>query len=186
MSDTPTTLPRVHTHLWTLLTKAAQSAPPADRFVTLATVDARTVPHLRTVALRRADQDAGQVDVFTDSLSCKINELNANPNAGILFWEPVTRTQLRLSGGVEILTGPAVRPIWDALPEEQHENYSHLPPPGQPIEAHDAYAQQPSPDRFAILRLTLDHIDYVCLAPDIHRRAAFVRTDDWQGQWLSP
>lgn len=186
MNNAPKMLPEIAAQIWALLQTATESDDPADRFVTFATVDATYAPQVRTVALRHTNRDAAVLEVFTDRLSHKIRELTQNPRASILFWHPETRVQLRLSGTVTIRQESEVADEWNAMPKAQHENYSHMPPPGSQIGTYDDYAQHPNPERFAILRLDLSYIDYVCLAPDTHRRAAFERANDWKGQWLSP
>lgn len=172
--------------VWNLLGAHLHRNAGPRQFVTLASVDATGAPRLRTVALRALDPAAARLQIYTDAQSDKIAEIEGNPAVSILAWAPEPRVQIRLSGQARIETGESLRALWEAQPPEARLNYSHHPAPGHQIDACDAYVQTPSLARFARLTVAVEHIDHVNLADSGHRRARFLRTDDWQGQWLSP
>lgn len=181
MSNLPPNLAETLDQAWRLL-----EHNETMRMGVLASLDEFGAPQARMVALRNCDRKRNIVATRTDLLSSKINGLRADPRVTFHFWVPENLVQLRLSGTASIVTGPKVRDLWDQTPVLNREPYSHVPSPGTPIAASDNWLMEPSPDRFAILEIALAHIDAVNLDPTGHRRAEFLRDDDWQGQWLSP
>ncbi|MFT4961826.1 MAG: pyridoxamine 5'-phosphate oxidase [Paracoccaceae bacterium] len=180
MNSSAATLAETLDQAWHLLTRDTRHG------VVLATVDSDGAPQARMVALRHCDQDRGIVTVHTDLLSSKINGLLADPRASLHMWAPNELVQLRLSGTTQIVTGDTVQTLWDRVPNDGREAYGHVPPPGTPILTSGDWSISPSPDRFAVLEISLCHIDVVNLDPKGHRRAEFLRSNTWQGQWVSP
>lgn len=75
---------------------------PEPTAATLATVDVDGLPDARVVLIRGID-DRG-VRWFTNRRSAKGRQLATNPHAAIVaYWQPLER-QVRLRGGVELLT----------------------------------------------------------------------------------
>lgn len=163
---------------------AALAAKPGPE-VALATVSPDGWPEARTVILRGADRAAGLCEVHTDRGSSKMDSLRATPRAALVLWDPGPALQIRMQGGVEILTGAETRSAWDKVPDRSQTAYGKRPSPGTVIPDALAYDLTPGPEAFAILRLTVQQIDVVHLGAD-HRRAAFAREDAWRGRWLSP
>ena len=167
--------------VWTLL---GQGNP--KRIGVLASLDATGAPQARSVALCESDRGRAVIAMRADYLSCKIQGLKTDPRVSYHLWMPDELVQLRLSGTAQITTGPDVRDLWDQTRQPHREAYGHVPAPGKPIAASDDWTIAPSADRFAVLQITLFHIDAVSLDPAGHRRAEFLRDNGWQGQWLSP
>lgn len=181
-------LPAFLDSAWALLAQGVAQPGPA-RFVSLATLDEQGAPRLRTVALRAARRDPGELEIHTDLRSDKIAGLRRNNRAEILLWDPQTRLQIRASGTIRILRADDTPERWQAVPIAQRGPYGHMPAPGTPIPAPDAFAVSPDPANYAVLILTLDALDLVDLQQadeTAHRRAVFQRSDSWRGQWLSP
>lgn len=170
---------------WELLAAGVADADHPMRLVALATVDAEGRPQARCVVLRAADRTAAQLDLHTDSATAKVAELARNPEAALLAWSEPDRLQIRANGRVAIETGAAVRPLWDAVPPGSRVSYGTRPAPGSPIAGPYAYDKPADPERFAVLRLTVDRLDLVHL-PERHRRARFDRSDGFAGTWLAP
>ena len=162
----------------------AHSHHPA-RNANLATVDKNGLPKVRTVVLRRADQNQSELDVHTDLRSDKISDLRANPVASLLFWLPDQRLQLRLSCQVAIESGSTVRDLWNKVPQHSRVAYGSTPPPGTPIDNALSYERVPNPDDFAVLVCQINEIDVLHLGDD-HRRARYTKKRDWDGEWLAP
>lgn len=177
------TLDDTLTQAWSLMTPDARGR---GRLVSLGTLDAAGHPQMRTVMLRGADADAARVEIYTDLRSAKVEELRRDPRASVLLWSDPTQVQLRLTGRAEILTGPDVTIRWESLRDDQRLAYGHQPPPGTPIDRSDDWRDAPDPANLAVLRLTCDTLEHVSLDPAGHRRALFLRADDWTGRWLSP
>jgi hypothetical protein len=83
------------------------------------------------------------------------------------------------------LTGDVVEDAWSKVPAASRVSYGTAPDPGTPIDSVYAYQKPALRNRFAILRCHIDHIDLVELSTQ-HRRAEYLRTDNWRGTWLAP
>jgi len=135
--------------------------------------------------LRGVDPVAGQVEVHTDLYSDKIASLRANPLAALHVWLPDDGLQIRLQTRVAIAQGDAVRDVWAKVPDPSRQSYGITPAPGTPIKNALDYVKDPDPATFAVLTCAVMTIDVVHLGA-VHRRAAFTREGEWQGQWLAP
>lgn len=185
MNEWFTTLSGLLETAWTELNLGVADSHHPARNATFATVDENGLPRVRTVVLRRADQNLSELDVHTDLRSDKIGDLRANPVASFLFWLPDQRLQLRLSCDVAIKSGPAVTSLWDKVPQHSRIAYGSSPSPGTPIESALAYVKAPDPDDFAVLVCRINEIDVLHLGED-HRRARYTKKRDWVGEWLAP
>lgn len=175
----------LHAQVWTRLARGVRDRRAAARHPTLATVSSNGMPQARTVVLRAADSLSGTVDIHTDINSTKVTELRANPMAALHVWDGTAHLQLRLEARATILTGTDVAEIWAQVPETSRIAYGSNPAPGRPITDGLAYVKHPDPACFAVLRLHVHAMDVLHLGRD-HRRARFVRGDNWAGQWLAP
>jgi len=79
--------------------EAVQSEVIEPNAMILATASSRFIPSVRTVLLKQFDE-TGFV-FFTNYQSHKAMDLNANPNAEILFFWPQLQRQIRINGFVE-------------------------------------------------------------------------------------
>ncbi|WP_420011129.1 pyridoxamine 5'-phosphate oxidase family protein [Tateyamaria sp.] len=110
----------------------ADGTSPA-RFPTFGTVAPNGTPEIRTVALRFAYPDRAVVEVHTDIATPKITALKHNPVAALHVWLPEAQLQIRLTGRVEIRTGPQVEAEWAKVPVASRVSYGTMPIPGTPI-----------------------------------------------------
>lgn len=171
--------------VWATLARGVADAQHPARLPTLATVSADGWPEARTVVLRSADHDAGEVTLHTDVSSDKIKSLRTTPRAALHIWDADQCLQIRLQAEVTIDTGPDTRVLWDRIPDHAQQSYGVTPPPGTVITTALDYIKIPDPDTFAVLQCKVMHIDAVHLGAD-HRRAQFSRARHWNGEWLSP
>lgn len=189
MNDTPhpwaADLPSLHAQVWTRLTRGVHDRHAPARHPTLATIGTDGMPQARTVVLRAVDTTAATLDIHTDLNSAKVVELRADPRAALHVWDSSPHLQMRIEAEVTILSGAKVADIWARVPEASRLAYGSRPAPGQPIEDALGYDKSPDPAAFAVLRLSVQAIDALHLGTD-HRRARFVRADEWAGQWLAP
>lgn len=81
--------------LWSELEQAVTDRQHGWHTPVLATVDADGLPDARTVVLRAADRAHQTLKVFTDQRSPKVVQLQANPQAQLVFWCPNRQWQLR-------------------------------------------------------------------------------------------
>jgi pyridoxamine 5'-phosphate oxidase len=135
--------------------------------------------------LRGAFRSSSVLEVHTDIATSKVVALQRNPTAAFHVWVPRADLQIRLTCLVEIQTGTDTDPQWDRIPAASRVSYGTFPTPGSPIS--DAYGYEKPSDRsrFAVLKCSLFEIDLVHLGAR-HRRAGFVRENDWAGTWLAP
>ena len=170
---------------WQHLARGVADARSPARFPVLATVSPDGIPQARTVALRAARQSLAHIEVHTDIASTKIEALRAHPVAALHVWLPKANLQIRLTCGMQILSGEQVDEHWRRVPPRSRVSYGTVPPPGTPIPDVFAYEKPPDRARFAVLRGQVTVIDLVHLGPS-HRRADFRASDGWRGQWLAP
>ena len=96
---------------WDQLARGVADAKHPARTPTLATISANGFPAQRTVVLRAADRAAAEVEIHTDALTPKVEELRANNKAALHVWVRKSMLQLRLEVCVEILMGLDVAPF---------------------------------------------------------------------------
>lgn len=178
-------LSTLHAQVWARLLRGVHDRRAPARHPALATVGTDGMPQVRTVVLRAADASAATLDLHTDLHSAKVEELRSRPLAALHVWDAAAHLQIRLEAEVAILSGADLTAIWARVPAPSRMAYGSTPAPGQPIAEALAYAKTPDPGAFALLRLSVRAIDAVHLGPD-HRRARYLRADDWAGQWLAP
>lgn len=130
----------------------------------------------RTVVLRRVGATNREFELHSDSRAGKIKDLEHYPNACLHFYDPRSRTQLRVTGPIQTLVdGPEVEAIWKQLPEHNRAQYLSF----------DAR-------HFAVLTLQATHIDWLWLAKDEqggHQRIEYhwsAVDAQWHSQELPP
>ena len=135
---------------WDQLGRGVADAKHPARTPTLATISANGFPTQRTVVLRAADRLTSQVEVHTDSLTPKVEELRENNKAALHVWIRKSMLQLRLEVCFDVLTGLEVADRWNAVPPTSRISYGTKPVPGKAItvmliEATDAGARSDIP-----------------------------------------
>ena len=81
-------LPKLLDQAWSLLEEGQADGQSPFRLMSLATVDGEGQPKARHVVLRGVDRGAKNLEFHTDISSSKCAELQANPQAQLLFWDP--------------------------------------------------------------------------------------------------
>jgi len=170
---------------WKRLARGVADRRAPARHPTLATVDTAGLPQARTVVLRSADPDTAQLRVYTDRYADKVEHVQTHPHAAIHVWDNVAHLQLRLSAAVKVITGDTLQPVWTQLSDHARSCYGFHPASGDVITEGLAYEKLPDLASFAVLELTVEHMDILHLGYQ-HRRAHYSRDDDWAGQWVVP
>ena len=155
------------------------------RYPTFATVAPNGTPEVRTVALRAASRRLSVLEVHTDIATSKVVALQHNPKAAFHVWLPRADMQIRITTSIEIQTGDDIEQRWEGIPEGARVSYGTQPAPGTPISDVYAYEKPSKRVRFAVLKCNVLAIDLVHLGTR-HRRAKFMRENDWSGTWLAP
>lgn len=185
MTDWFETLEGIYDQLWDTLVQGVVDRSNPARHPTLATISPAGWPEARTVVLRGADQILGTISAFTDLHSAKITSLRQTPRAALHLWDESQQLQLRLTCTVQIQHGQDAAQIWAQVGDISRQSYGISPSPGTPISAALDYVIAPDPASFGVLHCTIIGIDVLHLG-QVHRRAQFLRSADWQGQWLVP
>ena len=170
---------------WDQLGRGVADAKHPARAPTLATISANGFPAQRTVVLRAADRAPAEVEIHTDTLTPKVEELRENNKAALHVWILKSMLQLRLEVCFDILTGLEVADRWNAVPPASRISYGTHPVPGKPIAGPFDYEKPTEQTRFAVLKGHVQQIEVLYLGTK-HQRALYKRTDDWCGQWISP
>ena len=167
----------------------------------LSTLAAHGAPSLRTVILRGMDRGACRLTMFTDARSAKVAEIEAEPRAAMLFYDPISDIQARFSGKAEIhRKGALADKAWaDAAPPSRRAYLAEAAPgmvaPG-PVSGlpRDVEGIIPPLERleegrtnFALIEFIFDEADIVVLSRSGHRRARIrFSADTARGEWLYP
>lgn len=170
---------------WQHLTRGVADATSPARTPVLATVSPDGLPEARMVVLRAASRRAGTIEIHSDTQTAKVAALRGTPTAALHVWVPKARLQIRMTAQMEIRSGATVAPQWQKVPPGSRVSYGTQPAPGMAIAHAQAYDTPADPARFAVLHGTLRAIDLLHLG-ETHRRAVFLREDDWHGRWVAP
>lgn len=153
---------------------------------------------VRIMVLRAFDPESWTLRFHTDARSPKLAALAAEPEVGVLFYDPAAKLQLRCRGqGRAEAEGPIADAAWNSAGEYARRCYLAEAPPGsvlaspgsglpQAFEGVRPNAAQLAPARpnFAVLLVALRVVDWLYLAHDGHRRAQF--DVGGAGQWVVP
>jgi len=172
------------------LEEGAREADSPWRTPTLAT-NGPGAPGLRTVVLRRFDADGRWLEFHTDARSAKVAALQASPAVGLHGWDPGRRVQLRVKGLATMLQSQQTAEIWRVLPEATRGTYAASLAPGTKITSPDDAARGltgAAAERFfLVIRVGIDELEWLHLAPEQHRRARFTWANGVsEATWLAP
>ena len=166
--------------------------------MTLATADLEGRPSARIVLLKHVDADG--FTWYTDSRSLKGQQIDANPNAALLFhWRDLSR-QVRVHGRVEMLPAHDADKYFQIRPEGSRysaaasrqsaevESRSHLE--DEVLRLHAAYpdGDVPRPDGWLGYRLTPEYFEFwQGQSNRLHDRIVYTQTENaWVMTRISP
>ena len=157
---------------------------------TLATVETDGSPRARMVVVRSFNEGDNTLWMTTDSRSCKMGQLQVQPQAEIVFWTPHERQQFRLRGRVEIVReGAARQQLWEGLNDSARALF-FWPKPGAPRVEGTEFVQGvptgPAPAEFVMLIFKPTVVEALELNEIPHRRRRWCETDGWKMQLLNP
>lgn len=187
---------------WRLLGRGAADRRSACHTPTLATVGSDGAPRLRTVVLRRADAAERTLRIHTDRRSAKVVEIAADPRVGVHVYDPDAKIQLRLAATAAVHADSRLADqAWAATTAMARRCYLADPAPGTPVGGpvsgltggHEAAVprgpeSEAGRGNFAVLRLTVQTLEWLYLAARGHRRARFSWGADGRmiATWLVP
>lgn len=144
----------------------------------------------RIVVLRSASRRTRTLEFHTDARSPKISQLETHPNLGWLFYDPQLQMQLRIQAKATLHRHDAIAAAaWKRVPPSSYLNYLAATPPGMALGSNPTPlnpAPLPHP-AFAVVRTVAEHLDWLWLHPQGHRRAHFRwQSHRWIGEWIQP
>lgn len=172
--------------IWKELGRASQDRHHEWRTPVLATIGLDGLANARTVVLRRADAADAQLDIYTDSRSPKVAQLQAQSQAQLVFWSARLGWQLRASVRFQVITsGPVVESLWQSVRQSASAgDYLSTAAPGENLPATQAKALAAEPTVcFAVLRAVVLEMDWLELSREGHRRGKLC-AQTWQ--WVTP
>ena len=178
-------LPKLLDQAWSLLEEGQADGQSPFRLMSLATVDGEGQPKARHVVLRGVDRGAKNLEFHTDISSSKCAELQANPQAQLLFWDPDLAIQLRLHARIALRQDAHRDAEWQDVPGPSQIAYGKTPRTGLAIRDAFAYALTPSKSQFMVCSCAVQKFEVLSLKEQ-HFRAVFQADDRWAGTWLSP
>lgn len=188
--------------VWHRLERAAEKPGHPFRTLAFGTTQAQT-PHVRTVILRAADRSDRRLAFHTDRRSQKVQDIRDRSRIAWHGWNPDTREQLRLQGTATVHRDDEVADaMWASQRPSSLDVYRRSMPPGAPLDApEDALDDAvkgdsitradvaPGRDAFAVVRTTIDRVDWLHLHREGHYRARFTvdaETNAFEGTWIVP
>jgi pyridoxamine 5'-phosphate oxidase len=166
--------------------------------MTLATADAEGRPSVRTMLLKGVDE-RGFV-FFTNSLSRKGRELQANPRVSLcFFWQPLMK-QVRIDGRIEVVDDAEADKYWRTRPRDSQlgawASQQSEPLADREIlerrvaEYHDKFVDQqvPRPQHWPGYRVVPERIEFWKSGwHRLHERVCYDKTDEgWTRFLLNP
>jgi len=195
----PDTLDGVWDDLWSRLEDAVRRRQHPYRTGVVATLGEDGVD-ARTVVLRGADRAAGVLRFHTDRRSSKIGQLANDRRVALVFYGD--GVQVRLRGTASVHDDDAGSDAaWAATSTMSRRCYLTDAAPGTPsttptsgLPAELAAVLRPpleathaGRERFAVVSVRVQSVDWLHLAASGQRRAGFSRNDgDWIAQWMVP
>jgi hypothetical protein len=188
-TGTPSLLP-VREDALHALSLAATDKSSHFRTAAVASIGHDGKPQVRTMIVRAFDPETHTLMVYTDARSPKVTGFEQNKDIQLLFYDPDTMLQMRVSGKVTIHQGDALtEKLWSTLPEYGRGDYLSRQPPGEQI-AHpgDSWLNQALGGQyFTVIEILITEIDWLKLSAQGHKRALLTWDDDtYSARWLAP
>jgi pyridoxamine 5'-phosphate oxidase len=187
--------------IWDRLGSGAKDRHSAFHTPVVASCDHDGTPQQRVMVMRAADQATRKLRFHTDIRTPKVDQIGQSGPVSMLGYDPATKIQIRAYGVGQIEADtPAAEAAWAAASPSSRRCYLAPVAPGrvssEPTSGLPEHVENRVPDlaetlagrpNFAILHITLERLEWLYLASDGHRRAAFHwHNNGWQGQWLTP
>jgi len=172
---------------WKALNVAASEKEHPFKCCTLATIGKNVSVRQRTVVLRGITENKGLL-FYTDLRSNKIKQIQHNPKANSLFYDPKTQLQLVFKGTILIHTNDeAWEEHKDSIDGKAVNNYNTLLPPGKPIK-NPLRVERIDKLHFGLLEFMPTRMEYLKLKQDSNHLRARFRLDEgiWKQTFLVP
>jgi hypothetical protein len=203
-NDPPHTLSDLERDSWQQLVSAPkqesdQSAGPNFKTLTVATNTADGAD-ARTVVLRQVDSVRRYIWFHTDARASKVMQLEAFPNATLLFWDEKSQVQLRLTAETRLHTDDYIadeqwKNLWVGgrktyLSERVPGSEQPDPYPGFPVELGENLPTEADSEagrkNFAVIECRVLSMEYLHLSRGGQTRARFQYEPERKTTWLAP
>lgn len=185
---------------WALLLRGQSDAKSAYSTPVVATVSPDGKPHSRTLVLRKALKQSGELWCYTDRRSQKAIDLAGEPAyMSWTFWDRKRNIQINASGPTTWLSTNIANERFQQLPKHSRKSYATLAAPGRLLPGGsdglpDDWEQRKAAEtdyagvHFGILCTRLDRMDILQLSREGHRRMLAERSgnEDWAFSWIVP
>ena len=185
--------------VWAMLAAGSSDRRAALHTPTVATI-VDGMPSARVMVLRGADRDLRRLTFHSDIRAVKVAALGTEPRVAVTGYDADARLQFRLGGVATVRSGSAVAARWAAIGGFGRRAYQTTLPPGSTLGSPGsglpadldtvdaaAVAGDAGSANFAVIEIVLDRIEWLLLAHDGHRRAAYDHGGNgWTGRWLVP
>lgn len=157
------------------------------RHFTLGTVGLDRLARLRTVVLRKVNEDL-ILTFYTDKRSKKVTHIKENNKVSLLFYHPDKLLQLKIEGIASLnLDETTKKTIWGRMEDSSKRGYTTAAAPGSEIEGPEAIEYLEDRDYFAMITVHPFKIEYLKLEHPSHLRVRFSKQHDlWVGEFLVP
>jgi general stress protein 26 len=193
-------LNQVERNCWDLLQLGClKGKEPFHTFV-LAT-RSETGVDLRTVVLRKVNEEERLIYFHTDKRASKVEQLGFTDDTAILFYDPNRRIQIRIKAKAGFHTDDAIADsIWTETRLSARKYYLSQQPPGAilnncydslPPHLHgfDPETEESENGRtnFLVISLKISQMDWLFLCSQGHKRAMIDYLDsDFKASWINP
>lgn len=201
MQSPQTSLTELWNHAWDLIIRGKNDPKHPFNLAVLSSSSSTSHLRSRTLVLRKALKESGQLWCYTDRRSAKAIHLSeGGSQMAWTFWNPKTRLQVTAIGKTDWLAEEETRSIFRSLPKHSRKAYATTLPPGTPQpewadglpknwDELDLAETDYALENFGILVTTLTELDILLLGRDGHRRMKAQRStlqSPWSFSWLIP
>ncbi len=194
-------LPGIENDCWQQLANAVTDYKDPFHNPVVANVNQHGV-NLRTVVLRKVDDNLKQLSFYTDIRCGKWNELKSDSNISWIFYNSVSRIQIRLAGKASLHdTDEIADESWVNCPVNSRKVYNNEPGSSAILEvpatglsagfdAADPAAAESETGRknFGVVVTSINWMEWLWLNSEGHCRAAFHYgpVGEFKASWLVP
>lgn len=157
------------------------------RYAVLGTIGLNNNPALRTVVLRQVSEEL-TIRLYTDARSNKLQQIKANNQVSLLFYNPKQMLQVKMEGVASIITDQdTLQKYWSGVQPNSRKDYITSAAPGSSISNADAVEYLDEGNHFTIIEIIPKNIEYLKLKKPNHLRVQFLKSaQTWKGEYLVP
>ena len=179
--------------VWSQLAAAIDDPQHPYWLLSMATVGLDHSPESRLLVLREVDADDFALSFHTDIRSQKWKQLGSNPDTALSGYDPINRVQVRFKGKSTLFDyrSEMNQQVWNSLSMDRKKLCSgDIPanPVNSSPDSNNQYAEDLAAKNFGIIRVNIQHLDWLILDPASHRRALidYAHSGLIQGRWVNP